>query len=285
MLRSSPMQSLPEHLLSIAAKGLVDAHAHVYPQKIADKACAGVAAFYGLSRVPVGGTPEHLLAERDAFGVSRTVVHSVATTREQVRSVNDFLAAQGDCPRFWPFGTLHPDMDAAEIRDELARMQALGLHGLKLHPDCQRFAVDGPRGRRILEAVPPCFPVLLHAGDRRFDFSHPAQIAAVARDYPHLRFVAAHFGGWSEWDRLASCRGLPNLWFDTSSTIGFIGPSRAAALLRELGPDRFFFATDYPMWSIRDELRLVGEMDLGDNELEAVFHLNAERVLGIPPSP
>ena len=261
---------------------IINAHAHVYPQKIAAKACEGVREFYGVALTVAEGTPENLLAEGARFGVRRSVIHSVATKKEQVRAVNTFLAGYVGHPRLWPFATLHPDMDEAELWDEVAAIRAAGLHGIKLHPDCQRFAIAGPQGRRILDAVGEGLPVLVHAGDKRFRFSNPEQIVAMAKDYPHILFVAAHFGAWSEWEKAEMYAGARNVIFDTSSSLPFIGAERALELIRGLGADRFMFATDYPMWDLGEELGRFMEIALTDEERRDILAGNARRWLGIP---
>lgn len=243
-----------------------------------------MAAFYGLQGTFGAGTVERLLAESAAAGISKTVVHSVATAKEQVHSINRFLGSWTGNAALHPFGTLHPDMEAGELREEMAHVLEEGLHGIKLHPDCQRFAADGKRGRRMMDAVAeaaPGFVVLLHAGDPRFDCSHPRQIAALAKDYPELTFLAAHFGGWNEWDGVGVYEGLQNVYFDTSSTLPYLARDKAEALIRRFGADRFLFATDYPMWDTSEELARFNTLDLTDSDRRAILSENARRVLGV----
>lgn len=227
---------------------------------------------------------ERLLAESAAAGIAKTVVHSVATVKEQVHGINRFLGSWTGHPALYPFGTLHPDMEAGELCEEMAHVLAEGLHGIKLHPDCQQFAADGKRARRMMDAVAeaaPGFVVLLHAGDPRFHYSHPRQIAALAKDHPTLTFIAAHFGGWNEWDDVEAYDGLENVYFDTSSTLPYLAKAKAEGLIRRFGAERFLFATDYPMWNTGEELARFLALDLTVAEREAVLGANARRVLGV----
>ena len=78
---------------------------------------------------------------------------------------------------------------------------SLGLKGVKLHPDFQNFEADSPCAMSIFELCAEAgLPVLVHTGDYRFDYSNPNRIANVLRAFPKLKFVGAHFGGWSVWD-------------------------------------------------------------------------------------
>lgn len=77
----------------------------------------------------------------------------------------------------------------------------LGLRGVKLHPDFQRFEADSEKAMHIFGLCEAAgLPVLVHTGDHRFDCSNPNRIVNVLRTFPKLKFVGAHFDGWSVWD-------------------------------------------------------------------------------------
>ena len=82
--------------------------------------------------------PEVILSQCEKQGVDHAVIQSVATTPKQVSSINRFIAktVEDANGKFTGLGTLHPDGDiAADVKEIIA----LGLHGVKLHPDIQRF--------------------------------------------------------------------------------------------------------------------------------------------------
>lgn len=257
---------------------IFDVHAHIYPDKIADKAVENIGRFYGL-RMTGGGTIDALLKGAEKFGVEKIVVCSVATAARQVRKINDFMASQLGEPKFLPLATIHPDMDKIEISDEAARIKDTGLKGIKLHPDCQAFKLSGAEGRKIFDALGDFdMPVLVHTGDKRLNFSHPDYMIEIARDYPHITFIAAHFGGWSEWDKALRYKGLSNVYFDTSSTLAFLDKTVAAGIIYSLGAEKFLYGTDFPMWSYENEIRRVIDLRLGDENNEAIFRKNAEKL-------
>ena len=70
---------------------IINAHAHIYPDKIADRAVGGIADFYNID-VRFNGTLSNLLKDAEEAGVSRIIVQSVATVPEQVNSINNFIA-------------------------------------------------------------------------------------------------------------------------------------------------------------------------------------------------
>jgi predicted TIM-barrel fold metal-dependent hydrolase len=46
-----------------------------------------------------------------------------------------------------------------------------------------------------------------------------------------------------------------------------------------LGADRFFFATDFPMWDARGELERFNKLDLTAEMRDAILYKNALRLL------
>ena len=69
---------------------IYDAHAHIYPAKIADKAVAAIGSFYGIPMAGGTGTADDLIASGSQIGVSKYLVHSTATNPQQVRAINDY---------------------------------------------------------------------------------------------------------------------------------------------------------------------------------------------------
>ena len=116
---------------------IIDFHAHIYPNKIAQKATNATADFYGISPACIG-TGDELLREGKIAGIDEFVLLPVATKSEQVRHVNEFILGETAAHKeFYGFGTLHPDCE--NIMEEAEYILNSGLKGIKLHPDTQRF--------------------------------------------------------------------------------------------------------------------------------------------------
>ena len=82
-------------------------------------------------------------------------------------------------------------------------------------------------------------------------------------DFPKLTAIGAHFGGWSQWsDGEKYLADNPNVYVDTSSSLYAITPAQAREYINAFTPDRIMFGTDYPMWNVEDELRLMERLDL-----------------------
>lgn len=259
---------------------IIDSHAHIFPDHLAPKASSAIGAFYDTS-CRFEGTVSALLESGRAAGVSRYLVHSTATRVDQVGSINNFIMAScASRPEFIGFGTLHPDFPGLD--DELERIVAGGLLGIKLHPDFQAFTADDPRLDPVYELLSfRSLPVLIHAGDARYDFSGPKRLARVLDRHPRLVMIAAHFGGYTEWDDALDCLAGRELWFDTSSSLWKLEREKALKLISIHGASRFLFGSDYPMWDHCGELARLEALGLASRDMESILWKNASRLFGV----
>ena len=260
---------------------IIDAHAHIYPKKIAQKATQAIGDFYDINMGHTG-TAEDLLAEGKRAGIKKFIVHSCATKAHQVRSINEFIKEEIDSHKeFIGFMTLHQDLTYDEIEKEVDWCIGNGFKGIKLHPDFQRFNIDCEEAERFYRIVGNRLPFLFHIGDDRYDFSAPNRLVKMAKKYSNVNFIAAHFGGYRCWEQVEIYRGLDNIYFDTCSSLAFIGPEKAREIIDILGVEKFFFATDFPMWDAREELERFNRIKLNEEEREKILCKNIEKLLKI----
>lgn len=260
---------------------IIDAHCHIYPDKIAEKAAMSTGVFYGIP-MEYDGKVSTLLERTREAGVSRCLVHSVATKPEQVSSINRFIAAEVSKSggMFIGFGALHPESETLD--EDIRELKELGLCGVKLHPDIQRFKLDDPKALRTFDKICGDLPLLVHAGDNRYDMSNPDRIKRVLDMYPDMTVIAAHFGGYTKWgEALESIAGYKNLYVDSSSSFEFLTDEEIKKLIYGYGADRIFFGSDYPMWNTARELDRLFSLGLSETEYEMILSKNLERVLGI----
>ena len=261
---------------------IINAHAHIYPQKIAKKATDTIGLFYDIEMEMTEGTAERLIEDGKKSGVTGYVVHSVATTAHQVRSINEFIKREMDeHPEFIGFMTLHQDLTEQEVEHEVEWAIKNGFKGIKLHPDFQKFYIDGENANKFYKAAGDKLPILLHMGDNRYEYSKPSRLAKVAKEHPEVNFIAAHFGGYRCWDETSVYKGLNNVYFDTCSSLPFINTEKAKELIDLFGADKFFFATDFPMWDTASELERFNKIPLNEKEREMIFSKNIKRLLKI----
>ena len=230
------------------------------------------------------GSLKTLTEENNKAGIVCSVIFSTATAIKQVSSIHSFIQQIQDSSdgRFIGFGTLHPSMTENEIEAEIENIISLGLHGIKLHPDFQKISADSKAVYSMARAAAGRLPILIHAGDYRYSFSHPEQIRKLALAFPDLTLIAAHFGGWSEWHKSPDAlAGLPNVYVDTSSSLDFISTEKAVELIHQFGADHVLFGTDYPMWGAQEELSRFSRLNLTEDERKKILYGNAASLLSL----
>lgn len=264
---------------------VIDAHAHIYPSHIARRAVDAVGQFYSMPMFAADdnrGTAEHLLQAAKESPITHFIVHSVATSAHHVESINTFIAKQCQAhPQLIGFATMHPSYPNPER--EINRAKAMGLHGIKLHPDSQAVDMDDPRLMDVYEILQAKgMRLVMHTGDFRYDHSNPERLVRILHAFPNLVVDAAHYGNWSKfeigYDLLHS---FENVFVDASSSTFMLGKRRIYELTNLWGTDRVMFGSDYPMWSPADEFRFIDGLPFTDDQKECLFRRNAERFLGI----
>lgn len=259
---------------------IIDIHAHIYPDKVAQRASESVGEFYSIPMRHDTGSVQRYLEVLKPSPITRSLVHSVAVKPKVVESINDFVAATcKEHANFIGFATMHQDYEDPEA--EIDRAISLGLKGIKLHPDSQHVDMDDPRLMNVYEiAQARNLPVMIHCGDYRRDHSHPRRLKNVLHAFPDLRVDAAHFGGWSVYDLAVEYLEDENCFLDVSSSMTYLGTRRTKELCRIYGSDRILFGSDFPMWDPAEELEVFSSIDFTDEEFENMTWHTAEHYLG-----
>ncbi|WP_028509107.1 amidohydrolase family protein [Ruminococcus sp. NK3A76] len=262
---------------------LIDVHVHAFNEKIAAKALDALAGYSGLTPL-TDGTVGDTFAKLDEWGVDKAAILSIATKPTQQRIINGW-AETIKSDRLLPFGSIHPD--APDCLEELERIKAAGLYGIKLHPDYQGFRIDEERLFPIYEQCARLsLPVILHSG---FDYYSPDEIHCtperalrVIGRVKGLKLILAHLGANRMWqqvfDTIAGADG--EVYFDTSFTEECPDELMEKIILKH-GADRVLFASDCPWARSCDIAEKIERLALTDDMKEKIFHLNAERLLGL----
>ncbi len=259
---------------------IIDIHTHIYPDAIARKATDSVREFYGVGDGLMDGTVNMLLDRGRQAGTEKFVVLPVAIRPDRVRHINDFVqhqAKEHSC--FIPFGTVHADME--HLTDEVERLLTLRVKGIKLHPDSQQFAIDDERLFPLYEAVRGRIPLLIHMGDPRYGYSHPARLRKILDLFPGLSVIAAHLGGYTMYDTAYELLRDTDCVMDLSSSVRFMEAERALWYIRAYGAERIAYGTDYPIWDPVRERDSFMRLKLTDAEKEQIVYKTAERILNL----
>jgi len=257
---------------------VIDFHAHAFPEKIAVRAVEHLEDYYQVL-VPNAGDISQLLRHARDGAVEHLVLSSAATKPEVVKVNNDWVASivSLNPDLITGFGSIHAG--TPDFVSELGRMGELGLKGIKIHPDFQGFDIDDPRMWPIYEEIGDRFIVLFHVGDIVSQASSPRKLAKVLDEFPKMRIIAAHLGGWSRWDEAKECLLKRDIYIDTSSTFWCLPKEEIVGLIRYHGLDRVLFGTDYPMVSHKQEIKNIMSLPLTETEKEKIFYENAKGLL------
>ena len=260
---------------------ICDAHGHIFPEKIADKAVSAIGHFYDIDMTGHGNT-DAIIESGKTIGVTHQLVCSTATVPHQVESINRFIAEEcSKHPEFIGFGSLHPDYDDPDGQAKFCIEN--GICGLKLHPDFQEFLIDDKKAYPMYEAAQSKnLPILFHTGDNRYPYSSPKRLKKVLKDFPNLKVFAAHFGGYRQWDEAAEhLAGEKNVYFDTSSSLMFITTKQAKDFINAYGAEKMFFGSDFPMWTHDDEIERLMALNLTDEQNKAILSGNFKAFFNI----
>ena len=262
---------------------LIDFHTHAFPEKIAAKAMEKLSLASGGLNYYTNGTSFDLMRLMNECKVSKTVVLSIATNAEQQKKVNDFAVSINNNQNVFAFGSVFPD--APDVLFELERIKDMGLKGVKLHPDYQRFNVDDPKMKPIYKKIGELGLVtVFHAGQ---DFGFPPPYGATPQKLEKALWwfsspvIAAHFGGIGYAKEVLERLCGKDVYIDTSFSQGVIPRYYAQKIIEAHGADKIVFGSDCPWHTPSMELKLLDTLEISQADFEKITHKNAERLLGI----
>jgi len=259
---------------------IIDAHTHVWPDRIAKIAL-------GSNRVPGleargDGTVGGLTSDMERSGVDVSCCLAIANEARHVDSVNRFVAGIAD-ERHVPFGTVHVDLS---VEENIASLERHGVRAVKVHPLFQRFALDDKRLWEIFEAFGSDYVVIVHVGEGGDAYtnslSSPKMIRDITRQFPGLRLMACHFGGYKILDDAEEMLAGADVVLETSwpPSLARLRPERVRNLIRKHGAERVIFGSDWPMTSPGDEIRAIEALGLSDDETKRVLGGTLAELLG-----
>ncbi len=259
---------------------IFDTHTHVFPDKIAERAVAHLRELSGFIPAHTNGTFNDHAEKSLAAGYTAWMNCPVVTRPGQAQSINQWASQHNTWPAL-SLGAVHPDDD--DVIGILQSIIDLGLPGLKFHPEYQCF---DPLETRLAPIWAFCqehqLPILFHAGqDIGFKppyHTTPATFAELARRYPELKIVAAHTGGWKEWEQVEEILPGTGIFIDTSFSIPFMqDKNQMARIIRKLGVKQVMFGTDSPWQELKEAANEIANCGLTEDELQDVFWNNAFR--------
>ena len=256
---------------------IINAHCHIFPNHLAQKAVESIGAFYDIPLVKQG-ICEDLIQEAQENNIAKVLVHSTATKPEQVTGINQFILDSVEKhEELIGFGTLHPHYE--NLEQEFQKILQQGLKGIKIHSDFQEVNLDDPAMDVIYELVGDQVPILFHVGDPKKDYAHPKRLKRVMDRFPALRPIAAHMGGYTVWNEALDLFEHRQIWYDTCSSFYYLTDEKIQEIISRKGTDYILFGTDYPMWNAKEELKRLFSLGYNEETLQKILSGNCMDLL------
>ncbi|MCU0651078.1 MAG: amidohydrolase family protein [Candidatus Omnitrophica bacterium] len=260
---------------------VIDIHTHAWPEKVSQKARESLESYYTVKCVG-DPTTATLLEYMDRNCVDVSVICAVASRPEQVVSINNWLfsVASG---RLKVFASLHP-----EYKDWKTELKRIKKHasGIKFQPSFQSFFCDDESVFPIYEAIEKeGVPVLFHSGDelapQMVIRATPKRLLTIKKKFPGMTMIAAHLGGFRQWEEVKQTLLGTDIYLDTSASFGFISDDDARYLLKHHRQDRVVFGTDFPFFNQKKDLDYIDKLGISAKQKEMILSQNARDILHI----
>ena len=264
----------------------IDVHTHVWPERIAEITLEAMARDTGLEAVS-GNTVAALKAHMTESGVNKSVVLGITERPDQVRRANDWLISIQD-EMVVPFGAIHPRLETKA--DEVRRLREAGIKGIKLHPVMNQFYPDSPEMFSVYEELGEDMVLEIHTGrlpsSKPGDpvYAAPERVMNVVREFPKLKVIALHLGGFYMLDEAErDLLGRENVFIDTTwpPSLKDVAGETLSAIINKHGSHRVCFGTDYPLASQSADSEYIQSLGVSDGDVEAILGENARKFIGL----
>ncbi|HXE73556.1 MAG TPA: amidohydrolase family protein [Candidatus Nitrosotenuis sp.] len=232
------------------------------------------------------------LAEFDACGIGRGVF---LAPYSPCPDLHEFIAASD---RFLGYAWLDASKpESVRLLEEEVRA---GMRGVKLYPLTQWFHVDDRACYPFYEKCAElAIPVLIHFGislgyDSDLRYGNPLSLHPVARDFPEVTFIIAHFGAGFMRECLFLAYQCENVCFDTSGSNSWRRYQAPGLSLKEVferfldcaGPERILYGSDstffprgYRREVLAEQLAVLDALELPEPARRLVLGGNLLRIL------
>ena len=266
---------------------VIDFHTHVFPDKIADRTIetleANILKMQGKPKYAViKGTLDALKQSMKKNNIDYSLVLPIATALKQTPTINKYASEINGKDNIFSFGSLHPSQEDWE--EILEGIKASGLLGIKLHPEYQEFYVDSPECIRILKKCEELgLYVTFHAGNDHGVappvHCSPDRLRRVLEYVKGDNIIAAHLGGWTDWDNVEKYLVGTPINFDTAYIVDYIDKEQFVRIVRSHGSEKILFATDSPWECQGIGVDFIRNSGLNQDEIDNILYKNAQKIL------
>ena len=230
--------------------------------------------------------------QMDEAGIDKAGLVVPAIKGVPVRPMNEgvsrLLKAYPD--RFIGFAGFDPNVVAQAVDEIEYAVKELGFTGIKIVSATLELDINDRLFYPCYEKAQELGALnLIHTGSvmikgTRVKYVHPLMVDDVAFDFPDMKIICAHLGGWQYQDAIAMVIHHQNVFADISFWplnplyMDFI-PWK---LLEETVPDKILLGSDYPAGQTpREAAEAVMKLPVSERFKEKILGTNAAAMLGL----
>ena len=192
--------------------------------------------------------------------------------------------------RFFAFTDIDTRNDPATSVQAIRRaIEEYHLDGIKIHPNNNGVKLDSDYYNGIFAyAQENNVPIAIHCyPNSEDDFCTAQHIVSIMTQYPKLTVIVSHMGAF-QWEQLLPTKAYVDLSAILPAYVREYGIQKTNEILRQFGPARLIFATDYPDSRILQPediyelyLAILTQMDFSHEEAENIAYSNIDRLLSL----
>ena len=216
-----------------------------------------------------------LFANEDAAGIEYAVVMPSPTPRPDNRALYETACQQR---RAILCCQVNPNDGEAAFHEIQQAARDWGMRLLKIMPAIYHVHLTSPLASALMTTARELGLVVnIHSGS---EISHPLAIGALCRRFPDVTVLMDHMG-YREWvaDAIEAARDNPNLYLGT--TIASFEPVTIERAVRELGPQRIVYGSNWPNLYSDLAVESIRRQRLGKEAEGLIFGGNLARILGM----
>jgi uncharacterized protein len=276
---------------------IIDFHTHIFPPEIIARRASFftrdpfLKELYSSPRAKMA-TAEELIASMEADGVDLSVTFPFGWRDPGLaEECNSYIMqAMRDYPdRIAGLAAVQPLAGARAVA-ELERCARAGMRGFgELMPHGQGYRLSDT------QLLAPLVEAAQHLG--MFALTHtsepvghlyagkgdvtPPELLTFITAFPHLRVVAAHWGGGFPFYQLMPevHAAAANLWYDSAASLYLYRPEVFTHVARIAGPEKILWGSDFPLLAQRRMLTYARSSGLPEAELRLALGENAAVLL------
>jgi predicted TIM-barrel fold metal-dependent hydrolase len=216
-----------------------------------------------------------LFRNEDAAGIEYAVVMPTPTPKPDNRALYETACRQ---PRAILCCQVNPNDGDSALQEIRQSVTEWGMRVLKIMPAIYHVQMTGPLASKLMSLARELGIVVnIHSGS---EISHPLGIGALCRRFPDVTVLMDHMG-YREWvgDAIEAARDNPNLYLGT--TIASFEPSTIERAVRELGPERVVYGSNWPNLYSDLAVEAIRRQKLGAEAEALILGGNLARILGM----